>query len=141
MFCCTAVKSGASQQSHQHACCRDAPTDGQTNNLRQLTEIRPAIASHAQALLLLRQGEDVDERPHEKCREDDARISWSKASGDWGQVIPKMLKDKENRGGHDSDRTCDTYHVKVVRDTNSRVKSNEKAGRGANRSWNKADLL
>jgi hypothetical protein len=37
----------------------------------------------------------VDEHPHEKCREDDARISWTKASGDWGQVIPKMLKDKE----------------------------------------------
>jgi hypothetical protein len=60
------------------------------------SEIRPEpLALHAQAPLLLRQGEDVDERPHEKCREDDARISWSKASGDWGQVIPKMPKDKE----------------------------------------------
>jgi hypothetical protein len=40
------------------------------------SEIRPEpLALHAQALLLLRQGEDVDERPHEKCREDDSSIS------------------------------------------------------------------
>jgi hypothetical protein len=29
-------------------------------------------------------------------------------------------------GGHDRDRTCDPYHVKVVRNTNSRVKSKRK---------------
>jgi hypothetical protein len=29
-------------------------------------------------------------------------------------------------GGHDRDRTCDPYHVKVARDTNSRVKSKRK---------------
>jgi hypothetical protein len=29
-------------------------------------------------------------------------------------------------GGHDRDRTCDPYYVKVVRDTNSRVKSKRK---------------
>jgi len=28
--------------------------------------------------------------------------------------------------GHDRDRTCDPYHVKVVRNTNSFVKSNRK---------------
>jgi hypothetical protein len=43
------------------------------------SKIRPEpLASHAQALLLLRQGEDVDERP-----------------GDWSQVVPKLLKGKE----------------------------------------------
>jgi hypothetical protein len=29
-------------------------------------------------------------------------------------------------GGHDRDRTCDPYHVKVVQSTNSRVKSKRK---------------
>ena len=50
----------------------------------------------------------------------------AKRPGDWGQVIPKMPEDKENRGGYDGVRTCDTYHVKVVQDTNSRVKSKRK---------------
>jgi hypothetical protein len=68
----------------------------------------------------------VDEHPHEKCREDDARISWTKASGDWGQVIPKMLKDKEIVVGATAIEPRDTYHVKVVRNTNSRAKSKRK---------------
>jgi hypothetical protein len=39
----------------------------------------------------MRQGEDMWTSAHTR----NAHISWSKASGDWGQVIPKMLKDKE----------------------------------------------
>ena len=30
------------------------------------------------------------------------------------RVIPEMLKKQGDRGGHDRDRTCDPYHVKVV---------------------------
>jgi hypothetical protein len=30
------------------------------------------------------------------------------------RVIPEMLRKQRVRGGHDRDRTCDPYHVKVV---------------------------
>jgi hypothetical protein len=52
-------------------------------------EVRPEpLALHAQALLLLRQGQDVDARPHEKCREDDAPFLEQSVSR-LGQVIRK----------------------------------------------------
>jgi len=39
------------------------------------------------------------------------------------RVFPEPQKKQRVGGGHDRDRTCDPYHVKVVQDTNSRVKS------------------
>jgi integrase len=42
------------------------------------------------------------------------------------RVIPETLIKQRVGGGHDRDRTCDPYHVKVVRNTNSLVKSKRK---------------
>jgi hypothetical protein len=30
------------------------------------------------------------------------------------RVIPEMLRKQRVGGGHDRDRTCDPYHVKVI---------------------------
>ena len=42
------------------------------------------------------------------------------------RAFPEPQKKQRLDGGHDRDRTCDPYHVKVLRDTNSRVKSKRK---------------
>jgi hypothetical protein len=59
-----------------------------------------------------------------KGAETKAKRSWARLSITLVPQAAVLLTRKD--GGHDRDRTCDPYHVKVVRDTNSRVKSKRK---------------